>query len=122
MDDALSERFHHCFLCGHRARWHEIREVTGAWLVGLCVRCLRRAGWAAVEARLRERYGREMTTSRHAWTALPQGQPETDAESKAHSNTVFDRADDGFQWGQSCRELRDRCGCFVGCLVASACL
>jgi hypothetical protein len=54
MDDAFSERFHHCFLCGHRARWHEIREVTGAWLVGLCVRCLSSAGWAAVEARLRE--------------------------------------------------------------------
>jgi hypothetical protein len=98
MDDAFSERFHHCFLCGHRARWHEIREVTGAWFVGLCVRCLSSAGWAAVEARLRERYGRDMTTSMNA------------------------RADAGFQWVQSCREIRYRFGCFVSFLFASACL
>jgi hypothetical protein len=120
MDDAFSERFHHCFLCGHRAQWHEIREVTGAWVVGLCVRCLSSAGWAAVEARLRERYGRDMTTSMNAWAALPQFQHEKDSDSKATSKTVFDRADAGFQWVQSCREIRYRFGCFVSFLFASA--
>ena len=124
MDDALTERFHRCFLCGHLAKWHDIREVAGAWFVGLCLRCLRSAGWGAVEARLRERYG--MAPSMHPLHALPppvEGyQHEGDDHRKANTETPLDVTQVGVETSKPRVIGRSRFGCVAGFLFARTCL
>jgi hypothetical protein len=122
MDDALTERFHRCFLCGHLAKWHDIREVAGAWFVGLCLRCLRSAGWGAVDARLRERYGRDMAPSMHPLHALPppvEGyQHEGNDHRKAHTEAPLEVTPVGVETSKPHVIGRYRCGCVAGFLFA----
>jgi hypothetical protein len=126
MDDALKERFHRCFLCGHLAKWQDIREVAGAWFVGLCRRCLRRAGWGAVEARLRERYGRDRAPLMHPLHALPPpsegDQHKGDDHRKANAEAPLEGAQVGVEPSQPRVIGHYRCGCVAGFLLARTCL
>src|SRR4030095_6358177 len=111
MDDALRERSHRCFLCGHLAKWQDIREVAGARVVRGCRRCVRRAGLGAVEARLRECYGMDRAPSMHPLYALPppseRDQHEGDDHRKAHAEAPLDVTQVGVEASQQRQQMTE---------------